>query len=56
MKAVIYTQYGSPDVLQFKDVEKPAPKDDEVLVKVQAVSINVADLHLLRADPFPIRC
>jgi NADPH:quinone reductase-like Zn-dependent oxidoreductase len=55
MKAVIYTKYGSPDVLEFKEVAKPAPKDDEVLIKVIAVSVNAADLHLLRADPFLIR-
>jgi NADPH:quinone reductase-like Zn-dependent oxidoreductase len=55
MKAIVYTQYGSPDVLQLKDVAKPAPKDDEVLVKVYAVSVNAADLHLLRADPFLVR-
>jgi NADPH:quinone reductase-like Zn-dependent oxidoreductase len=55
MKAIVYTEYGSPDVLHLKDVEKPVPADDEVLVKVQAVSVNVADLHLLRADPFLIR-
>ena len=40
MKAVVYTKYGSPDVLQLKEVEKPIPKDDEVLIKVHAASIN----------------
>src|SRR5512132_3011722 len=55
MKAIVYTEYGSPDVLQLKEVAKPNPKDDEVLVKVFAVSANAADLHLLRADPFLIR-
>jgi NADPH:quinone reductase-like Zn-dependent oxidoreductase len=54
MKAIVYTEYGSPDVLHLKDVEKPVPADDEVLVKVHAVSVNAADLHLLRADPFLI--
>jgi NADPH:quinone reductase-like Zn-dependent oxidoreductase len=55
LKAIVYTKYGSPDVLEFKEVAKPTPKDDEVLVKVIAVSVNAADLHLLRADPFLIR-
>lgn len=55
MKAIVYTEYGSPDVLQLKEVAKPTPKDNEVLIKVYAVSVNAADLHLLRADPFLIR-
>src|SRR5512132_2041459 len=55
MKAIVYTEYGSPDVLHLKEVVKPTPKDNEVLVKVYAVSANAADLHLLRADPFLIR-
>ncbi len=44
MKAVVYTQYGSPDVLHLKDVARPTPKDKEILVKVHAVSINYGDL------------
>ncbi len=55
MKAIVYTQYGSPDVLRLQDVEKPAPKDDEVLVKVQAASVNALDWHLLTADIFLVR-
>ncbi len=55
MKAIINTQYGPPDVLQFTEVPKPAPKDNEVLLKTRAVSINAADSHLMRADPFPVR-
>ncbi len=55
MKAIVYTKYGSPDVLQLKEVSKPAPKDDEVLVKVLAASVNAYDWHLLSADIFLIR-
>jgi len=50
MKALVYTKYGSPEVLQIKEVEKPFPKDDEVLVKVHAVSINDWDFGLLQGD------
>ncbi len=52
MKAVVYEKYGPPDVLQFKEVEKPKPKENEVLVKVHAVSINDWDWQLLQGIPF----
>lgn len=55
MKAMVYHQYGSPDVLKLEEVTKPTPKDDEVLVKVQASSINRADLYMLKGSPFMIR-
>ncbi len=55
MKAIVYTKYGSPDVLQLKDVEKPAPRDDEVLVRVHAASVNAYDWHFLTADIFLLR-
>jgi NADPH:quinone reductase-like Zn-dependent oxidoreductase len=55
MKAIVYTEYGSPDVLEHKEVVKPTPKDNEVLIKVHAASLNAADLHYMRADPFLIR-
>ena len=48
MKAIIQTAYGSPDVLQLKEVPKPIPKDDEVLVRVHAASLNAADFEILR--------
>jgi NADPH:quinone reductase-like Zn-dependent oxidoreductase len=55
MKAIVYKKYGSPDVLQLQEVEKPAPKDDEVLIKVHAASVNSRDWRLMRANPFFIR-
>lgn len=55
MKAIICTKYGSPDVLQLQEVEKPAPRDDEVLIKIHAVSINARDWRMMRANPFFIR-
>lgn len=55
MKAIVNTQYGSPDVLQLKEVAKPAPKENEVLIQIHAVAVNAADWHLLKADPFLVR-
>ena len=52
MKAVVYTKYGPPEVLQLKQVEKPTPGDDEVLIKVHAASVNSWDWDLLRGVPF----
>ena len=55
MKAVVYTEYGPPEVLQIKEVAKPTPKDDEVLVKVQAVSVNRSDWEGLIGKPLYAR-
>jgi NADPH:quinone reductase-like Zn-dependent oxidoreductase len=55
MKAIVYHQHGSPDVLKLEDVEKPVPKDDEVLIKVRAASLNPLDWRLMRGEPKIIR-
>ena len=55
MKAILYHKYGSPDVLQIEEIEKPIPDENQVLVKVHATSINAGDYRVMRADPFFIR-
>jgi NADPH:quinone reductase-like Zn-dependent oxidoreductase len=55
MKAVVYTRYGPPDVLQLKEVAKPTPKDDEVLIKVRAAAVNRSDWEGLRGKPLYAR-
>ena len=55
MSAAFVTKYGTPDVLQLKEVEKPAPNDDEVLIKVHAASLNAYDWHALTGDIFLVR-
>ena len=55
MRAIVCTKYGSPDVLQLKEVAKPTPKDDEVLISVYAASVNSRDWRRMRANPFFIR-
>jgi len=52
MKAIVCPKYGSPDVLQLQEVANPAPKDDEVLIRIHAASINSRDWRLMRANPF----
>ena len=55
MKGIVYHSYGSPDVLRYAEIEKPAPKDDEVLIKVRAAALNPYDWHFLRGLPYPLR-
>jgi NADPH:quinone reductase-like Zn-dependent oxidoreductase len=55
MKAIVYRSYGSPDVLQLTEVDKPVPKDDEVLIKIEAASLNAYDWRLMRGKPFIAR-
>ena len=55
MKAILFHKYGSPDILKLEEVEKPTPKENQVLVKVQAASANPLDWHRMRAKPFLVR-
>jgi len=56
MKAAVRSQYGPPDVLSVKEVPRPVPKDDEVLIRVQAASVNRSDYHVLTGSPWAMRC
>ena len=55
MKAIVYTHYGPPDVLEIRDIKKPVPNDDQVLVKVRAASVNPYDWHFIRGTPYVMR-
>jgi NADPH:quinone reductase-like Zn-dependent oxidoreductase len=55
MKAIVYHEYGSPDVLELKDIDKPLVKDNEVLVRIHAASVNRLDWHLMRGRPYIAR-
>jgi NADPH:quinone reductase-like Zn-dependent oxidoreductase len=55
MKAIVYCDYGLADVLTLKDVEKPSPQDDEILVKVHAAAVNPLDWHYMRGTPYVMR-
>ena len=55
MKAVIYCDYGAPDVLKVETIAKPVPNDDQVLIKVRAASVNPYDWHFMRGEPYVMR-
>jgi NADPH:quinone reductase-like Zn-dependent oxidoreductase len=55
MKAIVQHNYGSPDVLELRTIDKPVVEDDEVLVRVRAAAVNIGDWHLLRGVPYVMR-
>jgi NADPH:quinone reductase-like Zn-dependent oxidoreductase len=55
MKAIVYQNFGSPDVLECQEIAKPTPADDEVLIKVRAASLNPLDWKLMKGGPFIVR-
>ncbi len=55
MKAIVYRRFGSPDELQLEEVEKPTPKDNEVLIKIHVAAATVGDWRVLRGTPLPVR-
>ena len=52
MKVIVYTKYGPPDVLQFKEIEKPTPKDNEVMIRIYATTVNRTDCATIKGIPF----
>src|SRR5689334_6692756 len=52
MKAIVYCDYGAPDVLKLELIEKPVPNDSQILVRVRAVSVNPLDWHYMRGEPY----
>src|SRR6187399_177697 len=52
MKAIVYHDFGSPDVLRLEEIEKPVPNDNQLLIKVRAVSVNPLDWHFMEGTPY----
>jgi NADPH:quinone reductase-like Zn-dependent oxidoreductase len=55
VKAIVYRRFGSPDVLEYDDIDKPSPGDDQVLIKIRAASVNPLDWRLMRGKPYIVR-
>ena len=55
MKAIVYHEYGSPDVLRYEEIEDATATDDEVLIRVRAASVNPYDWHFMRGTPYGVR-
>src|SRR2546430_7786027 len=55
MKAIVYHRYGSPDVLECEEIERPTPEDDQVMIEVRAASVNPFDWHFMRGTPYFMR-
>lgn len=55
MKAIVYQDFGSPDILRCEEIDKPIPGDNEVLIKVRAASVNPLDWKLMKGGPFIVR-